>query len=315
MATFFIHPINTAGRGQKNLVQKWLNLIRHSYQDRWPKRLMVTILLIGLPCLAFLGLQVAGCYFGATVSTESTSSSESTTAASPALSASLTSTSPLSPEATDSLNLTPTPGPSLAPTLPPQPTVSPVPVPVQTKFKTWLKTNSDTVGWIKINDTEINYPVVQAADNAHYLHTNYQGQESVAGAVFMDYRNIIRPSLADRHWILYAHNMKNGSMFQNLMRYKQKDFFNTNRTFRFDTLYENSEWEVFAAYISDTKFYFIQTVFNSDRSYLSFIRTCQSKSKFKTDIVLKADDQILTLVTCTYEIDDARFVVQARRVR
>jgi SrtB family sortase len=186
--------------------------------------------------------------------------------------------------------------------------------PIQSKFISLRKTNSQTTGWITIAGTVINYPVVKGTDNKFYMNHNFYRQYSAAGTIFLDYRNSILPgSPVGRNLILYGHNMKNGTMFQNLMRYKNSTFFYNHRTVRFDTLYKNIEWKIFAAYVTSTSFAYTRTSFSSNTDYLSFIRKCQAKSKFKTTVVLTANSQILTLSTCTYEFSGAHFVVQAVR--
>jgi sortase B len=84
---------------------------------------------------------------------------------------------------------------------------------------------------------------------------------------------------------------------------------------RFDTLYEDYEWEVFSAYVTSTDFYYIETAFGSDEDWLEFINELKGKSLYQTDVTLSADDVVLTLSTCSYEFDGARFVVHARLIK
>ena len=182
-------------------------------------------------------------------------------------------------------------------------------------FSAALQQNPDIVGRITIEGCDIAYLVTQTTDNKTYLSVGYDRQESRGGAIFLDYRCDIEADPLCGHYILYGHNMKNGSMFHNLMEYKDADFFSANRIFRFDTLYEDYEWEIFSAYVTDTDFYYIQTDFRNDEEWLAFLHTIQQKSKFGTDVQLTADDVVLTLSTCTYEFDDARFVIHARLIK
>ncbi len=181
-------------------------------------------------------------------------------------------------------------------------------------FAAALQQNSDIIGRISIKECDIAYLVTQTTDNKTYLSVGYDHQESRSGAIFMDYRCDIDADPLSGHYILYGHNMKNGSMFHNLMKYKDEDFFYDNRVFRFDTLYEDYEWEIFSAYVTDTDFYYIQTNFADDAEWLTFLNTIHDKSMFPTDVQLSADDVVLTLSTCTYEFDDARFVIHARLI-
>jgi sortase B len=173
--------------------------------------------------------------------------------------------------------------------------------------------NKDVVGLITIPGTEISYPVVQAKDNTYYLTHNAAGKHAVAGAIFMDYR--CDAQLLRHNIILYGHHMKNDTMFATLVNFKGASFFNTHKVIEYATPTGLTKWEVFSAYVTDTSFYYIQTDFASDGMYLDFIQKLQKKSLHKTDAVLTAEDDVLTLSTCTYEFENARFVVHARRVR
>lgn len=181
-------------------------------------------------------------------------------------------------------------------------------------FSAALQQNPDIVGRITLEACGIEYLVTQGSDNKYYLSHGYDRQETHSGAIFLDYRCDIEVNPLSGHYILYGHNMKNGSMFHNLMEFKDEDFLGANCSFRFDTLYEDYEWEIFSAYVTDTDFYYIQTSFEDDAEWLSFLQTIQGKSMFDTDVQLSADDVILTLSTCTYEFDDARFVIHARLI-
>ena len=182
-------------------------------------------------------------------------------------------------------------------------------------FASVLRENPDIIGRISIDALDITYLVTQTNDNEYYLHTGYSGEESDGGTIFLDYRCDADAQPLSGHYIIYGHNMRNGTMFHNLVEYKNEDIFNSQRIIRFDTLYDDYEWEVFSAYVSDTDFYFIDTTFENDLKWCSFLNTIHEKSMFETDVVLSADDVILTLVTCSYEFDDARFVIHARLVK
>lgn len=182
-------------------------------------------------------------------------------------------------------------------------------------FSAALQQNPDIVGRITVDACDIAYLVTQTIDNKTYLSVGYDRKESRSGAIFLDYRCDIDAVPLRGHYILYGHNMKNGTMFHNLMEYKDEDFFNANRIIRFDTLYEDYEWEIFSAYVTNTDFYYIQTAFSGDEEWLNFLNTIQQKSNFKTDVQLSADDVVLTLSTCSYEFDNARFVIHARLIK
>jgi sortase B len=184
--------------------------------------------------------------------------------------------------------------------------------PTKIDFKSLQEKNSDTVGWIEIPGTEINYPIVKGDDNEFYLHRDFQNKTSKSGSIFMDYRN--DGDFTNRHSILYGHNMRNGSMFAGLMAYKDSVFFAQNDKIYIDTPDGRTIWQIFAAYVTTTDFYYIITDFPDDPSFSSFLQTIQSKSSFQSPVSPVVSDHLLTLSTCTYEYDDARFVVHAIKV-
>jgi sortase B len=184
---------------------------------------------------------------------------------------------------------------------------------IREQFLPILELNNEVVGWITVPNTKVDYPVVKAADNEFYLHRNIEGQRSEAGTIFMDFRNSGDGN--DRHTILYGHNMRDGSMFQGIMKYKDRDFFQKNAMIRFATLFAEEEWEVFSSYVTDTDFYYLVTSFRSKRDYLNFLNELKVRSSFDRDLELTEYDQILTLSTCSYEFEGARFVVHARKVK
>ncbi|MEK8131491.1 class B sortase [Paenibacillus filicis] len=186
--------------------------------------------------------------------------------------------------------------------------------PVRSKFKPLLELNPEVVGWIRLEGSPIDYPVVQGADNDHYLTRNYKGEASKAGSIFMDFRNDIASDT--RHTILYGHRMKDGTMFGELKQYINRDYYEAHRAFHFDTLYESYTAEVFAAYYTTTDFHYIETEFQDDAAYAGFLQDIQQQSLYPRDVELGPGDRLLTLSTCDYLLDPVagRFVVHARLV-
>lgn len=202
----------------------------------------------------------------------------------------------------------PAPEPVAVP--PPEAPAEPV---ILSRFTPLLAQNEDVIGWLQIPNTQVDYPVAQSNDNDYYLHRDLNGKKSDPGTLFMDFRNA--GDATDRHAIIYGHNMKNGSMFGTLRYYKKKDFYEANRVFTYSTLYEEVQWEIFAAYISPATLELIPTDFPDDKAFMDFLALRQSKSMYPADITLTPGDNILTLITCSYEFPDARFVIHARRVK
>lgn len=181
-------------------------------------------------------------------------------------------------------------------------------------FTTVLDDNSDIIGRITAAP-DITYLVTQYSNNEYYLTRGYDREDSKSGTIFLDYRCNAKTLDLQGHYILYGHHMKNGTMFAHLMEYKNIEFVEQNPVIRFDTLYEDYEWEIFSVYVTDTDFYYINTVFENDEEWLTFLHTIKQKSMFDLGVRLSTDDVLLTLSTCTYEFDNARFVIHARLIK
>lgn len=172
--------------------------------------------------------------------------------------------------------------------------------------------NEDVIGWIFMPNTKIDYPVAKSRNNDYYLHRDLNRKAYDPGTIFMDYRNI--GDTTDRYAVIYGHNMKNGSMFGTLKKYKKQDFYDANRFFTYSTPTGDTQYEIFAAYIAPATLELIQTDFVDDTDFMNYMNTRQSKSMYPKSVELKTTDKILTLITCTYEMKDVRFVVHARKV-
>jgi sortase B len=180
------------------------------------------------------------------------------------------------------------------------------------RFKNIISVNPEVVGWIKIGDTRIDYPVVKTENNEYYLNHNIYKESSRAGSVFMDYRNDYEAK--DLHTILYGHTMKDGSMFTDLIKYKSQEFYLKNPVINFSTLYEDLLWEIFSIYVTDTEFYYIKTDFESSYDYKVFIEKIRKRSLYNTGVTASEKDNILTLSTCSYDFKNARLVIHARKI-
>lgn len=180
--------------------------------------------------------------------------------------------------------------------------------------------NSDVIGWITIKGTVIDYPVVRTWDNDYYLGRDVEKRKSAYGAIFMDFRNA--DPAQQKHIILYGHNMKNGAMFHDLGNYKQKSFFDENRTINLLWDGVDTRWEIFLAYIiMPNTIYHINTSFVDDQQFadvmnqtIEYAKTVKP-SNVDPGVTIKPSDQVITLSTCTYEYDGSFFAVMARRVK
>ena len=170
--------------------------------------------------------------------------------------------------------------------------------------------NPDVVGWIRVPDTKIDYPVVQGEDNNFYLKHTWQGHENTVGTIFMDYGS--SPDLTDFNTLIYGHNMRTGSMFASLRNYSQQDYFNAhpyvyllvdNGAFRF---------EVFSAYQAELDASAYGQSFRQRETREKFLQDAAEKSTIETEITPGIRDRILTLSTCSGMGHETRWVVHAR---
>lgn len=184
---------------------------------------------------------------------------------------------------------------------------------IQDKFLPLLELNKEVIGWITIDGTPIDYPLVQHSDNQYYLTHNSKDDDSIYGSIYIDHRN--NKDLSDQNTLIYGHNMNNGSMFHALVNYKKQDFFDTHPYIFVSTLSETFTYEVFSVYIVNADTETIGVYYKDNADFLDYISNCHSRSLFKKDISFNEDDQIISLVTCSYELDNARTVVQAKKIK
>ena len=167
--------------------------------------------------------------------------------------------------------------------------------------------NEDIVGWIYIEDTNVNYPIVQGEDNDYYLHRLYDGTANGSGSIFMDFRN--SSDFSDPHTIIYGHSMQNSSMFTNIKKYKTQEFYDQHPFALLMTPEKNYKVELFSGYVANVKDTSWDLDFGDAAVFQSWLSATKSKSMFLSDSAPTTDDKILTMSTCTYEFDNARFVL------
>lgn len=165
--------------------------------------------------------------------------------------------------------------------------------------------NSDYKIWINIPNTVIDYPVVQGDNNEFYLSNNFYKEESISGTIFVDSRNDINE---DQNLVLYGHNMRNGSMFADINKFKNKEFFN-NGTIKIIKGDKEHIYEVFSVLIEEADSINIKYKFSSNVEFYEYINDLKSKSIYKKDI--ESYSNIITLYTCSYEFENARTIVCA----
>lgn len=183
--------------------------------------------------------------------------------------------------------------------------------------------NHDTVGWIEIKDTKINYPVMQTpSDPEYYLRRNFEKKDSLAGTPFLDADSERNKS---KNYLIYGHNMKNGTMFNQLLKYEDEEFWKEHKTFIYDEVKKGKQsegtYEVVATFKSqiysvnskEFKYYAYPSI-TDKATYDEYVAGIRNLSEYDTGVVPKYGEQLVTLSTCAYHVDDGRYVVVGRKI-
>ena len=179
-------------------------------------------------------------------------------------------------------------------------------------FNKLKQLNTDTVAWLKINGTQIEYPVVKSKDNSYYLTHNFYNSYNKAGWIFADYKNKLDGT--DKNIVIYGHNREDSSMFASLKNILTKDWYENeaNLKINLSTEQENSIYQVFSVYKIKNEDYYITTQFTQE-SFNSYIDTMKKRSIKDFGIDVNPDDKILTLSTCDNNTK-YRIVLHAKKV-
>ena len=180
-------------------------------------------------------------------------------------------------------------------------------------FKKLKEQNPDTVAYIKVNNTNIDYIVVKGNDNDYYLHHSFRQKPNTAGWVFASYQNKIDGT--DKNIVIFGHNMADGSMFGTLKRVLTKKWYNNkdNQSIKLVAEQGTFTYKVFSIYQVMPEDYYIQTDFNNDKQYANFLKTIKARSINDFGISITKDDSILTLSTCS-STGKERVVLHAKKV-
>lgn len=174
--------------------------------------------------------------------------------------------------------------------------------------KEWLSINPDFMGWLQIPGSDIDYPFVRGQDNTHYLKRDFYGKYSESGSVFMDYRNL--GNFNDQHSLVYGHNMKNKTMFYDLIKYKDAEFLAENPLVNLSGLYETKTYKIFSVYEISADDYEFTLEFENDSAYLNYLKELEALSLHPQNNELTSRQKLLSLVTCSYG-DNSRIIVHA----
>ncbi|SFC52267.1 sortase, SrtB family [Alkalibacterium subtropicum] len=175
----------------------------------------------------------------------------------------------------------------------------------------YYEMNADYVGWLKIGGTVIDYPVVRGQDNEFYLEHDFYKEEHILGSIFMDYRNIGMG--LDDHTILYGHYTQTGLMFADLDKFLSEDFTKENPTISFQDPYTKRTYKIFSVHVTPAGSDYIRTSFDGNE-LKAYYEELKADSVYPIESEFKADQKLLTLISCNYSVDDGRVYVHAYEV-
>lgn len=162
--------------------------------------------------------------------------------------------------------------------------------------------NPDVVGWIVIEGTQVNYPIVQSKDNSYYLNHSFDRKWNSLGSIFMDYKS--SNDFSDYNTFIYGHHTKNGSMFGELYKYMDESFYKEHPFFYLYTKEGNFKVEIISAYLDSTESDSYNQVFNSTVEFKKYLTVIKSKSKYSTNVEIDEDeDKLISLYSCSHEIN------------
>ena len=190
------------------------------------------------------------------------------------------------------------------------------------QYKELYQENQDLIGWIKIDDTPIDYPVMQTFnDPTFYIHRNWDKNKSQTGLPLID----ARCTLESENIIIYSHNMKNGTMFGSLKRYNEKSFYEEHQIIKFDTIYEEAEYQIIAVLLAQVFYdekpkegefvYYNYVELDSKEQFEKYINQVKDLSMYETGVSAEYGDSLITLCTCNYHVKDGRFLVVAKKIQ
>lgn len=179
-------------------------------------------------------------------------------------------------------------------------------------FTTLLTQNLDTVAWLKVNGTAIDYPVVQTDNNEFYLTHSFDKTYNKAGWIFSDFRNNFK--ILNKNTIIYGHRRLDNSMFASLKNLLDDNWLNNDPIIKLSTPNANMIWQIFSIYTIPEESYYITTHFENDNQYQEFLNTIQKRSIYSLPTSIDSKDHILTLSSCKDNFGN-RIVVHAKLIK
>lgn len=192
------------------------------------------------------------------------------------------------------------------------------------QYKEKHQENRDLIGWIKIDDMPIDYPVMKTIDDPNfYIHRDWDKNESKQGLPFID----ARCTLESENIIIYGHRMKNGTMFGSLKLYQEKSFFEKHQIIKFDTIYQEAKYQIIAVLLAqvfynekpdENEFVFYKNNYiemDSEEQFQEYIKQLKIYSLYETGVSAEYGDSLITLCTCNYHVEDGRLLVVAKKIQ
>ncbi|MBP9000839.1 MAG: class B sortase [Lachnospiraceae bacterium] len=192
--------------------------------------------------------------------------------------------------------------------------------PILKKYETLYNKNRKLIGWLKIEGCDIDYPVMQTSNNEYYLDHNYNQEYDKNGSLFLD--KDCDAAFPNDNMIIYGHHMKSGKMFGNLNYYSKESFWEDNKEFTFDTIYETGTYAVM--YVFRSKIYSEEEIVfkyyqfidaTSENEFNSNMEEMANMSLYDTGVTASYGDRLITLSTCDSSEEDGRFVVVAKKIK
>lgn len=193
---------------------------------------------------------------------------------------------------------------------------------VLSKYQSLYEENSDMIGWITIDDTVIDYPVMQTFDDpTFYINKDWDKNESKQGLPLID----ARCTLESENIIIYSHNMKNGTMFTDLKYYVDEEYFKQHQIVKFDTIYEEAKYQVIAVLLAKVYYdeeppeneflYYNYIELDSEEQFDYYVENVKKLSLYDTGQTAEYGDSLITLCTCYYHVKDGRILVVAKKIQ
>lgn len=189
------------------------------------------------------------------------------------------------------------------------------------KVKELHQENADVKGWVRIDNTNINYPLLQTDNNDYYLTHNYKKEKSSYGSIFINSNCDIKNNNANV--IIYGHNMKDNQMFKDLIKYQDKEFYEQHSIIKIATEENENDYEIISAFKSrvfyqdeTNVFRFYQYYnFDNENKYNEYINNCKKIQLYDTGKTATYGEQLITLITCEYSQENGRMVLVAKKIQ